>query len=482
MKARRETWIAGLSCLLAAASGAGCKPKPQPNADAGPPIEGNSNARELMTKIGQGKAPQQKNKDVHLPGTGLVWTTVVPQDATNGFIGGVGPTEASILRTEDAGKSWTTYLVDIDPLQIPSFSAAADRTMVMALAKRQAPKKPLPKGELAPIDTLQIYFQDGDKLSAVSSVLPLKDKPTWVIPKGIGLQAVLTKPAGEGSPPSVITSFVVESGPKTWQIAYGTPATVQIPAPIQLPSGETPVFAPYGRPPVLLTITSKELVARPWPMPGEALATPTPIPNVVVTKELQDELAKGPECEFQGWSYRRFAQPKGRVFTLAISKDKQVAFELPTTTVLTQPMGCDADRVVVEAIDPVSPGPALVICDRTKGCEVPQNHAFAPPWKEPHDRQVAFAMTQKGAVAVQTMWNPMQWTFLLTDSLNGGKTFDQEREVLQGKGTRGRMEIGALLGFGDRTIILSTAAVTGTSSSQWYVLASENGGESWGPP
>lgn len=480
-----ESKLAGwLSCLLASAAlvaGLGCKSKQPPVPDAGPPMEGNSNARELMTKIGQGKAPQQKNKDVHLPGTGLQWTYVMPQSETSGFVAGVGPTEASILRTEDAGKSWTTYLVDIDPTQIVSFGAAADHTMIMALAKRQPVKKPLPKGELAPIDTLQIYFQDGDKLSAVSSVLPLKDKPTWVIPKGIGLQAVLTT-AAAGAPPVVITSFVVEAGPKSYQIAYGTPATIGLPPPTALPSGETPVFAPYGRPPVLLTLTSKQLVARPWPMPTEPLATPTPIANVEVTKELQDELAKGAECEFHGWSYRRFTQPKGRVFALAVSKETQMAFELPTTTVLTQPMGCDADRVIVEAMDPQSPGPALVICDRVKGCEVPQNHGFAPPWKEPHDRLVNFAMTKKGAVVVQTMSNPSQWNFLLTDSLNGGKTFDQEREVLQGKGARGRMEIGALLGFGDRTIILSTAAVTGTSSSQWYVLASDNGGESWGPP
>lgn len=159
-----------------------------------------------------------------------------------------------------------------------------------------------------------------------------------------------------------------------------------------------------------------------------------------------------------------------------------MVFELPTTTALNLPMGCDADRVIVEAIDPVSPGPALVICEREKGCTVPQNHAFAPPWKEPHDRVIGLAMTSKGAIAVQTMSNPVQWVYLLTDSLNGGKTFDQEREVLQGKGARGRMILGALIGFGERTVMLSTAAVTGTSASQWYLLASENGGESWGPP
>ncbi|MFO0614391.1 MAG: hypothetical protein U0414_17520 [Polyangiaceae bacterium] len=466
-----------MSCLFAVAA---CKSKPQPNADAGPPLEGNANARELMTKIGQGKAPTQKNKDVHLPGTGLQWTTVIPQDGQRGFFGGVGPTEASVLRTEDAGKSWTTYLVDIDASQIVSFAGGADNSFVIALAKRQPPKKTPAKGEIPPIDTLQLYFQDGDKLAAISNILPLKDKPNLVIPKGTAQQAVLSKPGDSAN--ALLTSFVVETGNKAWQLMYGVPATAGIPAPVPIPSGETPVFAPYGRPPVLLTLTSKELVARPWPMPNEALAKPTPITGIEVTKELQDELAKGPECEYRGWSFRRFAQPKGRVFALAVSKDKQVAFELPTTTVMTQPMGCDEEKVIVEATDPVSPGPALVICGITSGCVVPQNHAFAPPWKDQHDRLMGFAMTTKGAIAVETMWNPVQWTFLLTDSLNGGKTFDQEREVLQGKGARGRMVLGALMGFGDRTVILSIAPVTGTSANQWYALASDNNGESWGPP
>lgn len=474
------SWASRGAALLLVAC-VGCSSKPKEDLDAGPPKEGNSNTRELMTKIGTGKAPQQKNKDVHLPGTSLQFSYTLPQDATHGVIAGVGPTEAAVLRTDDAGKSWTTYLLDIDASQTISFSAAADQSFVVALAKRQVPKKPLAKGEIPPFDALQLYFSDGDKLAAASTVLPLKDKPTWVIPKGILQQAVLDR-ASDGSLNSAVSSFIVEAGPKSWQIAYGVPATASIPAPIPVPNNETPVFAPYGRPPVLLTLTSKELLARPWPKPGEALATPTPITGIEMTKELQDELSKGAECEFRGWSYRRFVQPKGRVFALAVSKEKQIAFELPTTTTLTQPMGCDAEHVIVEATDPQSPGPAVVICGVTSGCQVPQNHAFAPPWKDPHDRVVGFAMTKQGAVVVQTMSSPVQWAFLLTDSLNMGKTFVQEREVLQGKGTRGRMIYGTMLGFDDRTVLVTTAAVTGTAANQWYLLASDNGGEAWGAP
>lgn len=459
----------------------GCSSKPKDDADAGPPKEGNSNTRELMTKIGQGKAPQQKNKDVHLPGTSLQFTFTLPQDDQNGMVAGVGPTEAAVLRTDEAGRSWTTYLVDIDASQTVSFAAGADRSFVIGLAKRQVPKKPLGKGEIPPFDSLQLIFSDGDKLAAVSNVLPLKDKPTWIIPKGIAQQAVLDRGA-DGAVESAVSSFVVEAGAKSWMIAYGVPATAGIPAPVPIPNGETPVFAPYGRPPVLLTLTAKELVARPWPKPGEALEKPAPIAGVEVTKELQDELSKGAECEYRGWSWRRITQPKGRILVLGVSKAKQVAFEIPASTSMNQPIGCDEEHVVVEAMDPVSPGPAVVICGANSGCQAPQNHAFAPPWKDPHDRVVGFAMTKQGAVVIQTMSSPVQWTFLLTDSLNMGKTFVQEREVLQGKGTRGRMIFGTMLGFGDRTVMLNTAAVTGTAANQWYVLASDNAGEAWGPP
>ena len=44
------------------------------------------------------------------------------------------------------------------------------------------------------------------------------------------------------------------------------------------------------------------------------------------------------------------------------------------------------------------------------------------------------------------------------------------------------MDLGALISFGKRTLILLAADVTGTSRRGWYVIVSDDGGLSWSAP
>jgi hypothetical protein len=63
-----------------------------------------------------------------------------------------------------------------------------------------------------------------------------------------------------------------------------------------------------------------------------------------------------------------------------------------------------------------------------------------------------------------------------------GKLYDVPRVIGEATGERGRIELGALLSFGNRLLMLLQADVTGTSRRGWYVVASDDGGLTWSPP
>ncbi len=471
---------AGIAPLLLSVVVAGCHKTEPPKVDEQVPTnEGRATSRELLTKIGTARGLQVKNKDIGNPSTTVKWTYVAPLDADSGVVGGTMAGQGVALRTEDGGRSWLTVRTqDLDGASLVSYAVGADKTLVIAVARRQIPKK-LVKGEVPPIDRLTLYFQSpDDKISAESRIFAPSGNEKEegpLIPKGVGYQAVLSK---------TLSSFPVQMPGKKFGIAYGVPPSESSLPPIMpLPSGETPIFAGYGRPPVLLTTDGHQLLARPWPMPSEALATPKPIDHVSITKDLVDKLSEGPECEYRGFSFKRFGQDPDKTFVLAISKDKQLALELPPTMDPTKPFACNEAGVTVEAKDPTQTNePALLTCSFDGGCQVPQNHAFLRPWADKHDRDIALATSTKGIVAVQTMQNQQQWTYLLSTSIAGGKVYDPQRTVGEGKGDRGRIAIGAMLGLGDRTIMIMSADITGTQARAWYLMASDDGGESWAAP
>jgi hypothetical protein len=456
------------------------KPKELPKEPEHPASEGGATSHELLTKVGLARALATKSKDT-MPSTSTHWPRVFPIDGQSAILGGEIENGAVALRTDDAGRTWTSLKVPIEPGSLLSYSVGADKTVVIAVAKRQIPKKKLPKDAVPPIDTLTLFFgpPDDTKLSAPSPIIAPLDKgqgPT--IPKGVGAQAVLSK---------TLTSFPLEIQPKVFALAYGVPPGEELPPATPLPKTEAPVYGAFGRPPVLLTATTKGIVYRPWPQPKEALAPPKPVDRLLMTKTLVDELSQGPECEHGAWSFKRVAQPPNKTFVVAASREKVVTFELPQTVDNKIPMGCGDDYVVVEAMNPVDNLPTFVVCKIDGTCMPPDNRPFLKPAFK-GDRVVGITTYKTGIIAAQTLQSPTQWQFTLSrsDTLGKpealGKLYDPERLVLEGQGERGRLDYGALVGLGDKTLLLMSADVTGTTARQWFVMASDDGGQTWNPP
>ncbi len=125
--------------------------------------------------------------------------------------------------------------------------------------------------------------------------------------------------------------------------------------------------------------------------------------------------------------------------------------------------------------------PQLLRCTFDGKCSVPQSQPF-DIWPEKHDRSIVSTATKQGIVAIMKARSGARWGTYLGTSMDGGKTFDLPRVIGEGGTDRGFFEIGALIGFPDRVVILLSADVTGTRRRGWYVLASDDGGQSWNEP
>ncbi|MBL8739982.1 MAG: hypothetical protein JNK04_02775, partial [Myxococcales bacterium] len=327
---------------MAAALVCSCGGKKDDQPPVNPPsLPGNTTQLDIGTKVGNGRGIDVGAVDIS---TSVKWSRLLPLDKDRMVLAGDVGGEAFALVTNDRGKSWLGHATKADGLA--NWSVGVDGTLVLAIAKRQIPKKALPAGAVAPIDTISFLFAapGQPKLSTPADVV----KPditgkaeTPTIPRGTGMAAVLG--------PS-LASVVLEMKPKVYAVAFGTgPGDTPVTTTTELPKDEIPVNAPFGHPPMLLTVSPKQLLIRPWPKPGEKLADPKPVDKVGMTKQLVDELSAGPECEWGSWSFKRIEQNK-KPFMVAISPEKTAFFELPSSTVATSPMTCSSDRVLVEAI------------------------------------------------------------------------------------------------------------------------------------
>ncbi len=478
-------WLTlSLSLAFAVLGASGCKScgkvKDLAREPEHPAAEGGATSHELLTKVGLARALATKSKDL-MPSTATKWSRIFPIDTQSAVLGGSIENGAVALRTTDGGRTWASLKVPVEQGALLTFSVGADKTVVVAIATRQLPKKKLPKDVLAPIDTLTLYFgsPDDTKLSAPSPIIaPVEKGNGPTIPKGFGAQAVLSK---------TLTSFPLEMKPKVFALAYGVPPGEELPPATPLPQTETPVYGAYGRPPVLLTASTKGILFRPWPQPKEPLATPKPVDRLAMTKTLVDELSAGPECEHGVWSFRRVSQPGNKTFVVAASREKVISFELPQTVDNKVTMGCGDDYVVVEALNPADNLPSFVTCKTDGNCIAPENRPFLKPVFK-GDRVIGIAPYKTGILATQSLQSPTQWQFLMSrsetlgkpDAL--GKIYDGEKLVLEGEGDRGRLDYGALVGLGDRTLLLISADVTGTTARQWFVIATDDGGQTWNPP
>jgi hypothetical protein len=229
----------------------------------------------------------------------------------------------------------------------------------------------------------------------------------------------------------------------------------------------------------MLTESRGTIAVQPWPKPGEKIQSGTAVPGLGRVTGAFDQLSSGPGCEFMGWSFSRIASSSSNAWIIGVSPKKSFAFKAPNGEATT--IGCGEDAVVVEVFDSKKEVPQLLRCTFDGKCSTPQSQPF-DIWPEKHERSILSTATPQGLVAVMKARSGARWGTYLATSMDGGKTFDLPRVIGEGATDRGFFEIGALIGFKDRVLILLSADVTGTRRRGWYVLASDDGGQSWREP
>lgn len=442
------------------------------------PPQGAASNDELSTAIGQARALSSS-----LAPTSTRWQRAVVLDERRAVLIGEVVNETIALFTDNAGRTWHSLRLERDGWS--TWSIGADGAAVVAIGPRALPQQLLkdPRNPAPLADPLRLYFAafDATQLTAPSAVMLPKRSPTAKLPVDLA-PAVLSAERA---------ALVIEEAPRRSVLLYsGVSGAEPIPT-VKLPPFEQALPTPYGRPPMLLTTRGRDLLVRPVPEPGKPLTPPEKVAGIVVTPALAAQLAAMPICEIEGWSLQLVKQAKDTI--VAISPQKTTTFPLPAKAAQGAAPGCGAGRIAVEIDDPMPPDPSdplaaqklrvttLALCPLDAPCVVPQKPPFRP-WLEPHEQSMAAVPTSQGAVALLTERASARWGLYLAHSQDGGKVFEVPRVIGEGLGDRGRIELGALLSFGSRILMILEADVTGTSRRGWYVTASEDGGLSWNAP
>lgn len=476
---RRSRGLRALTvAVLSTALIAGCKKEKKEAPIGVPPPRGAASRDELSTSLGQASALNSE-----LVPTSTKWRRSFVLDDKRAILIGEVVNETIALVTENAGRTWRTLRMEREGWS--TWSVGADGSAVLLLGTREPPK-PSNDPRAAGASTeepVRIAFAafDATRLSAVAPVTMPKRKPRALHPVDL-IPAVIGPDRA---------AMLMEEAPRRWMLVYGgLPGMEEVP-PARLPPGEQAVLTPYGRPPMLLSVRGRDLLVRPVPEPKQPLAKPEKIAGLVVTPQAIAQLSGTPACEMEGWSFQAIPQPKPTV--LAVSRDKITTLTLPAQPAQSAAFGCSAKRIVVEIEDPTPVDPSdptaktrirastLALCTIEGACTVPEKLPFRP-WVEPHERSMAAAPTDQGAVAVLTARSSTRWGLYLAQSVDGGKLYEVPRVIGEGLGDRGRIELGAVLSFGERILLILEADVTGTSRRGWYVTASDDRGLTWGIP
>lgn len=448
---------------LMATSGGGCsscKKDTEPEPIPAPPSPGGASQDTVNTRIGTGLGFGSS-----LAPTSTKWERVFVTGPLTAVVVGRSLDEAIALRTTDGGRTWDA--LKTKPGNFASWGVGADGSA--ALIGGDTKKVKLGPGERAPVIKANVWFAPADRtLSESAPLFPNDDRLTDIsIERGFAMPAVLS---------SELAAVVADQN-RTSAIVFGAPGGQPQPDAI---AGERDkiVTAPFGRPPQMLTESGGGFSTRPWPKPGEKLQSGTPIPGLTRLPGAYEQLSDGPGCEFLEWSFARVGSPQN-AWIVGVSEKKSFAFKAPTGE--APAIGCGADAVVVEVFDKEKKGPQLLRCTFDGKCSVPQSPPF-DVWTEKHERKITSVATNQGIVAVMSARSGARWGTYLGTSMDGGKTFDLPRVIGEGSTDRGFFEIGALIAFPERVVILLSADVTGTRRRGWYALASEDGGQSWREP
>lgn len=387
----------------------------------------------------------------------------VLDDAT-AIVAGRASDEALALVTKDKGRSFQAFRAGVESWH--RWGAGPGGAVVLASGAYRAGSG----GATArPVDTATIRLTStvndlGESAPFFGTDEPAKD---FKLERSLARPAVLTRE---------IASIVAEKG-RAQHLVYGVPGGTPQPEPVKLPPGRF-VAAPFGQPAQLLSLSGATLDVRPWPRPGDEVAPRgKPIAGLSANATIVDELSAGPGCDSESWSFQRVGKSPAASI-IGVSPDRSVAFRLPATT--REAFGCSADAIVVEGVN-AEKQLQIVRCTLDGKCETPQNAAFEA-WPDEPEKRFWMAPTEKGLVAVMSARKGARWGVYLTTSMDGGKTFELPRTIGEGESERGSIDVGALIAFPQRLVLLLSADVTGTSRRGWYVLQSSDAGATWGVP
>ncbi len=456
----------GSRALLGAAlfmgfSAAACDKKAQETPPIAPPIsQGAASTDELLTSLGsaRGLSPE-------LAPTSTEWGRVFVLDDKRAVITGQFAEFTVAVITQDGGRSFKA--VTTKRSDFASWSVGQTGVLVLASGTKEKGAKP---GAVA---SLNVAFAPSDTF-ALNVPTPLvaadeKKKPSFL---GVWpLPAVLSE---------TTAALVREPTPRKPELVYLNASGADLGAPVPLPGPEVPLPAPYGRPPSLLFSKGGALSARTIPGPGEALGEPLPIAGLRADPTAIAALSAPPACENGDTSYQT-VWAAGRPYALFVSPKRAAAVALPPHTLRTTSMGCLGEKVVLTTMPPKAAMESFVVCDIEGKCQEPEAPPFRP-WPLKHERRLDAVVTTQGVIALMSAKVAERWGIYVTQSLDGGKLYELPRVLGEGEGGRGRIEALALWSFGSRAILLLSADVTGTSRRGFYVMATDDGGATWGPP
>lgn len=408
--------------------------------------------------------------DAHLAPTSTRWQRVFVQGDKTAVISGTSLDHAIALRTDDGGRSWVALKTAATERSVGHWAVADDGAVVLAMGQRA---KGQAQGGQGLGSSLQLFFAE-PRDTELSGPVPLF--PKGGAPEGATADVDRAFPAAWSGP---MAGMLVSVGRRNPAMAYGAPAGRQLPKPVGPLPAETFVTAPYGRPPALLSVRGSQLSVRPWPKPGEKLEPATPVPGFAAASSAHDQLSQGPTCESGPWSFRLVKASPQASLLVGISPNRALAVKVALKD--ARLIGCSPEAIVIQTPDAKTQNPQLVRCSLDGQCAKPQSPPFRY-WTEKHDRSIHATATAKGVVATMAARTGARWGLYLGQSLDEGKLFELPRVIGEGSSDRGYLELGAIVNWPQRVLLLLSADVTGTSRRGWYVIASDDGGTNWGPP
>ncbi|HVK66119.1 MAG TPA: sialidase family protein [Polyangium sp.] len=442
-----------------------------------PPPRGAASLDQLSTGLGTAKG-----LDASLAPPSMNFDHVLVLDDKRAILaGGVPGSVAIALMTVDAGKTWKAFRTDRDTWS--SYAFGTDGMFALALGpKETAAEAPPAFGKKAPPPPpFQFFFAGLDAPSFGTATMvdqpPLARKPDPKLPLPKPRLALLDKETA---------SLVVEPTAKKFVARYVAPPGTDAPAEVVLPKLETFATGPVGRPPRLFSVKGRELLSRKWPAPGEPIGEPEYVAAVKTTTTLVSELSASSACDVGSMSYQAITQPPtkqnpNKNYYLVVTPDRLTLVPRPVEALSGAAIGCNDTKFVVEAPDADKQSITLLLCDLEGKCTTPTRPVFKP-WIEKHEREIVAVPTSSGAAAVMSAQAGERWGLYYAQSTDGGKFYERARIIGEGTGARGRVDFGALVSFGKRTLLIVSADVTGTSRRGFYVLVSDDDGATWNPP